>query len=143
MRINDWSSDVCSSDLKKKDATFRMCVDYRELNRCTIDLRFPMQQTAAVLERMAGKKVFATLDLKAGFHQMPLAEDCRALTAFATPDGLFEYCRVPFGLKNAPRYFQRAMAAVLGGLVGVVCEVFVDDIVVYAEDDDEIGRAHV
>jgi hypothetical protein len=96
--------------VKKKDSSYRMCVDYRELNRCTLDLKFPMQQTAAVLERLAGKKIFATLDLKAGFHQMPLAEECRALTAFATPDGLFEFCRVPFGLKNAPPYFQRAMA---------------------------------
>ena len=120
--------------VRKKDSTYRMCMDYREVNRCTIDLKYPMQQTAVVLERMAGMRVFATLDLKSGVHQMPLADNFRALTAFAIPDGLFEFCRVPFGLKNAPPYFQRAMATVLQGLVGVACEAFVDDIMVYAAD---------
>src|SRR3546814_7262215 len=62
---------------------------------------------------------------------------CRPVTAFATPSGLFEFCRVPFGLKNAPPFFQRTMGAVLRGVVGVCCEVFLDDIVVHAADVEE------
>src|SRR3546814_4133109 len=96
-----------------------------------------MEQVVAELERIAGNRVFATLDLKAGFHQMPLAESSHPVTAFSTPSGLFEFCRGPFGLKNAPPFFQRTMGAVLRGLVGVCCEVFVDDIVVYAADVEE------
>src|SRR3546814_5910520 len=118
-------------------------------------MRFPMPNTRAVLERLSGGKVFAKLDLRSGFHQVPLEPAARHLTAFATADGLYEYTRMPFGLRNAPPYFQRAMAQVLVGLVGVCCEVFVDDIVVYGTDNEaflrglaavfqrQIGRAHV
>ncbi len=122
--------------VRKKDGSFRPCVDYRDLNDCSESMRFPLQHTKAVLERMAGMRVFGTLDLRSGFHQIPLAPEAQPLTAFATSFGLFEFTRVQFGLKNGPAYFQRAMTMALAGLVGAVCEVFVDDIIVYARDLD-------
>jgi hypothetical protein len=123
--------------VRKKDGSYRMCVDYRHLNTCTEDMRFPLQNAKALLERMAGKRVFGTLDLRSGFHQVPLHPDAVPLTAFATPDGLYEYTRVPFGLKNAPPFFQQTMTRVLSGLVDNVCQVFIDDIIVYGEDDTQ------
>lgn len=123
--------------VRKKDGGRRMCVDYRALNAVTVPLRYPIPNAKTLLERMAGNSVFATLDLRSGFHQIPLAPEARALTAFATPDGLFEYTRVPFGLRNAPPFFQRTMASVLAGVVGRGCEVFIDDIVVHGRDAAE------
>ena len=123
--------------VRKKDGTYRPCVDYRQLNSGTVDLKFPLQQTRAVLERMAGNTIFATLDLRSGFHQIPIAEESRALTAFPTHDGLYEFKRIQFGLKNGPSYFQQTMSRVLNGIVGAGCEVFIDDIVVYGRNNAE------
>eukprot|EP00762_Andalucia_godoyi_P003229 ANDGO_01040.mRNA.1 Retrovirus-related Pol polyprotein from transposon 17.6 len=114
----------------------RMCVDYREVNACTVDLQFPMQNTHSILERMSGMKYFGVMDLRSGFHQLPLTESAIPFTAFCTPAGLYEYTRIPFGLKNAPRYFQKIMMDVLAGLVGTICEVFVDDICIYASTQE-------
>ena len=122
--------------VRKADGAWRKCVDYRDLNKVTVDMKFPLQNYRAILDRMSGKKVFATLDLRQGFLQVPLHPDAIALTAFATPDGLYEYLRMPFGLKNAPNYFQKVMTDVLSDLIGVACEVFIDDIIVYGVDHD-------
>src|SRR3546814_906620 len=84
--------------------------------------------------------IFAKVDLRSGFHQVPLDPGARHLTAFATQDGLYEYTRVPFGLRNAPGYFQRAMSQVLTGLTDRGCQVFVDDIVVYGDDVETFLR---
>ena len=120
--------------VKKKDGTYRPCVDYRDLNDCTVDIKFPLQNTKTVLERMAGMRVFGTIDLRSGFHQIPVDAASQHLTAFATFDGFFEFTRVQFGLKNGPSFFQQTMMNVLAGLVGTACEVFIDDIIVYAVD---------
>jgi hypothetical protein len=125
--------------VKKKDGGRRLCVDYRGLNRCTIDMKFPLPHTKTILERMAGRRIFATLDLRQGFHQIPLEQEARHLTAFSTPEGLYEYRRVPFGLKNSPSFFQQTMSRVLGGLGGC-CQVFIDDIVVFGDDQQSFIR---
>lgn len=126
--------------VRKKDGGRRMCVDYRAVNACTVPLRFPIPNARALLERVAGNAVFATLDLRSGFHQIPLDPAARPLTAFVTPDGLFEFTRVPFGLRNAPPFFQQTMTTVLSGIAGRGCEVFIDDIVVCGRDATEFLR---
>src|SRR3546814_18880500 len=110
-----------------------MYVDFRSVNACTEDLKFPLPHPRVLLERLAGQQLFATLDLRSGFHQIPLHEDARRLTAFATYRGLFEYVRVPFGLKNAPAFFQRTMTRVHSGLVGNICGGLIDDYVSFGE----------
>lgn len=127
--------------VKKKTGDYRMCVDYRAVNSCTIPMRFPMPNTRDVLDRLAGQQFFAKLDLRSGFHQMPLEPAARQYTAFATNEGLFEYTRVPFGLRNAPPFFQRAMTQVLQGLTGVCCEVFIDDVVIYGDSEESFAMA--
>jgi hypothetical protein len=134
------SSSPCSAPLvmvKKKDGSYQVCVDYRSLNACTVDMKYPMQNPKVILERMAGQKVFGTLDLRSGFHQIPLDDSSGPLTAFATPDGLYESTRVQFGLKNGPPFFQQTVNQVLNGLIGTACEVFIDDIIVYGHDMDD------
>lgn len=129
-----WASPLVITT--KKDGELRMCVDYRSLNTMTIADRYPMQHVKSILERLSGMSYFAVLDLKSGYHQMPIHPNAQPLTAFITPFGLFEFRRVPFGLRNAPAYFQRSMALVLNGLLGNACEVYLDDIVIYAPTPD-------
>src|SRR3546814_15535250 len=89
------SSSRCASPVvlvQKKDGGRWMCVDYRAVNRCTEGLRYPLPNARALLESVAVNKVFATLDLRSGFNQVPLAPEARHLPGFATQLGR-EACR--------------------------------------------------
>lgn len=116
----------------KKNGETRMCVDYRRLNEITLAMKFPLANVRDCLDRLSGSRYFCTLDLKSGFHQMPLHPESIPLTAFVTPDGLYEFLRVPFGLKNASSYFQKTMSELLSGLLHHGVEVFIDDICIHA-----------
>lgn len=105
-----------------------MCVDYRALNKITVKDRFPLPVIEDCLEYLSGKKYFTTLDLKDGFHQVPMDEASIPLTAFVTPMGQFEYTVMPFGLANAPPVFQRIINRVLKRLIDErKAVVFLDD----------------
>lgn len=80
------------------------------------------------LDRLSGKKLFTSLDLASGYHQIPVAEDSRHLTAFVTPDGNYEYTRMPFGLINAPAVFQQMMNKALGSKRFELAISYLDDI---------------
>lgn len=122
---------------KKNDASgirkVRVVIDYRKLNEKTIDDKFPMPQIEEILDNLGKSTYFTTLDLKSGFHQIPMDERSKEKTAFSTDKGHFEFCRMPFGLKNGPATFQRAMNHVLQGLIGKICHVYLDDIVIVGE----------
>ena len=93
-----------------------------------------------MIQRIGQKrpKFFAKLDLTHGYHQAPLHIDSRAYTAFITFMGLYEWLRVPMGLKGAPAYFQGVLAAiVLVNLLYVCCELYQDDIIIYANTENE------
>ena len=133
-----WSHAVLA---KKKNGKWRFCVDYRMLNALCKDIGWPLPNIIETLKRIGKNKpkFFAVLDLTSGYHQMALSKSDRRLTAFMTDKGLFEFNRVPFGLKGAPSYFQHTMSQeVLTGLLGSICEVYLDDIIVFAEDEDEL-----
>lgn len=117
----------------KPNGKWRFCLDFRKLNAATQPEYWPLPKIQEILQRLGAKKYkfFAKLDLTNGYHQMPLAEDSRHYTAFATSQGLYEWKRVPMGLRNAAGHFQRIMTGeVLVGLIGDVCEVYIDDIIV-------------
>jgi hypothetical protein len=93
-----------------------------------------------MIERVGRRKpkYFGNMDLTAGYHQFGLAKDARVFTAFICFLGIFQWCRVPMGLKGAGSFFQRQMAMnVLVGLVSIVCELYLDDVLVYGETETE------
>ena len=121
--------------VKKKDGTLRMCVDYRAVNNITIKNRYPLPRIDDLLDRLRGAKVFSSLDLTQGYHQVRLPPSDVERTAFRTPFGHYQYKVMPFGLTNAPAIFQSAMNAALQGLPYVV--VYLDDILIFSHSAEE------
>lgn len=123
--------------VKKKDGSDRMCVDYRELNDNTIADRFPLPLISDQIARLHEGNFFTILDLASGFHQIPIEAESIERTAFVTTEGQYEYLTMPFGLKNAPSVFQRALIQALGELVNMYVVVYMDDVLIVASNEEQ------
>ena len=125
----------------KPDGTYRFCVDFSPLNAVTHnDHNWPIPNIWDMLQRLGKRrsKFFGILDLTAGYYQAPMHENSQWLTAFVAFSGIYEWARVPMRLKGAPSYFQAMIASVvLAGLMYVVCEAYIDDIIVTGQTEDE------
>ncbi|CAF5183326.1 unnamed protein product [Rotaria magnacalcarata] len=130
-----WASPVVI--VKKHDGSPRFCIDYRQLNSITQKDVYPLPRIDDVLERLNGSHIFSKLDLRSGYCQVPLVSDERKKTAFISPDGLWQFNRLPQGLKNSPSVFQRLMNQTLGSLRWDICLAYLDDIVVYSCSFDQ------
>ena len=106
-------------------------MDYRALNSVTKRDLYPLPRCDDILESLSGAQWFSHLDLLRGYWQIDVAEEDREKTAFATPDGLYQFCKLSFGLTNAPACFMRAMHLILKGLCWSDCLVYLDDIIVF------------
>ena len=113
-----WSSPVIL--VKKNSGELRFCVDYRKLNPVTVGHAHPLPRIDDILDSLRDSKYFTTLDLRSGYWQISVDEHDRHKTAFATPNGLYEFNRMPFGLSTAPATFQRTMDIILSGLTYVI-----------------------
>jgi cleavage and polyadenylation specificity factor subunit 1 len=133
-----WSSPLHM--VRKKDGGWRPCGDFRRLNILTTADRYPLPNMADLSARLAGCQVFSKIDLQKGYLQVPVAAEDIPKTAIITPFGLFEFLRMPFGLKNAGMTFQRLMDSILNGLPFVF--VYLDDILI-ASPCLESHRRHV
>jgi hypothetical protein len=114
--------------------------DYRHLNLQTVEDKYPLPNMADLLARLDGCTVFSKLDLKKEYLQVPVATADVAKTAIIMPFGLFEFVRMPFGLKNADMTFQCLMDSLLGGLPFAF--VYLDDILV-ASPSEVLHRRHL
>ena len=123
--------------VKKKDGTLRLCVDYRALNKATIKNRCAMPRIDDLLDRLQGAKVFSKIDLRSGYHQIPINSGDVEKTAFRSRFGHYEYTVMPFGLTNAPATFMTLMQNVLRPLLDKCVIVYLDDILVYSKSHTE------
>ena len=130
----------------KKDGTWRMCVDYRDLNALTITDAYPLPRIDDLLHKLGGAKYFTKMDLQSGYHQIWIEPHDRHKTAFRIGEPVdgnchFEWRVMPFGLKNAPPTFQRYMTLIMSECCDC-CLVYMDDLLVYSETM-EAHKTHV
>jgi len=126
---SNWSSPCIL--VPKPDGTYRMCTDYRKVNNVTKSDTFPIPRMDDCIDRIGSAKYVTKFDLLKGFWQVPLTDRAKEISAFVTPDGLFQYKVAAFGMKNSPATFQRLINDVIAGLDG--CEAYIDDIVIYSD----------
>ncbi|XP_041461733.1 uncharacterized protein LOC121413037 [Lytechinus variegatus] len=121
--------------VKKPDGSNRFCVDYRKLNKVTVFDAEPIPDQDELFTKVAHAKYFTKIDLSKGYWQVPMSHKSKPLTAFLTPDGLFQFTVMPFGLVNAPASFSRMMRRLLKGLDGAVN--YIDDILIHSTTWDQ------
>ncbi|GJR06433.1 reverse transcriptase domain-containing protein [Tanacetum coccineum] len=122
---------------KKKDGSFRMCIDYREVNKLTIKNRYPLPRINDLFDQLQGSQFFSKIDLRSGYHQLRVHKDDIPKTAFRTRYGHFEFTVMPFGLTNAPTIFMDLMNRVCRPYLDKFVIVFIDDILIYSKTQEE------
>jgi hypothetical protein len=118
-------------------SSWRMCIDYRMLNKDTRKDHFPLPFIDEMLERLAKHSYFCYLDGYSGYHQIPIRPDDQNKTTFTCPYGMFANWWMSFGLCNAPASFQQCMMSIFSDLIKNIMEVFMDDFSVYGKSFDE------
>jgi len=140
-----WSSNVVLVKSGHRGSSEpRFAVDFRRLNALTVCDSYPIPQTATILDELGGKCYFTSLDLARGFWQIELLEESRPLTAFSCCVGLYEWCRLPFGLRNSSSIFQRTIDIKMSDLLFQIMLAYIDDLVVYSDNfEDHVRRLRI
>ena len=132
--VSPWSAPVV---IAYRNGKPRFCIDYRKLNAVTTLDEFPIPRQSEILQSLSGAQVLSSLDALSGFTQLELDPEDVEKTAFWTHRGLFQFRRMPFGLRNGPSIFQQVMQGILSPYLWLFCLVYIDDIVVYSKSYEE------
>nr|GEU42404.1 putative reverse transcriptase domain-containing protein [Tanacetum cinerariifolium] len=130
-----WGASVLF--VKKKDGSFRMCIDYRKLNKLTVKNRYPLPRIDDLFDQLQGSSVYSKIDLQSGYHQLRVREEDIPKTAFRTRYGHYEFQVMPFGLTNAPAVFMDLMNRVCKPYLDKFVIVFIEDILIYSKSKEE------
>ncbi|GKB63659.1 putative reverse transcriptase domain-containing protein [Tanacetum coccineum] len=133
--LSPWGAPILF--VKKKDGSFRMCIDYKELNKLTVKNRYPLLRIDDLFDQLQGSQFFSKIDLRSGYHQLRVHEDDIPKTAFRTRYGHFKFTIMPFGLTNAPTVFMDLMNRVYRPYLDNFVIVFIDDILIYSKTREE------
>ena len=128
-----WSSPCIL--VPKPDGSYRFVTDFRKVNTVTKTDSHPIPRIDDCIDKIGHAKYVSKFDLLKGYWQVPLTDRAKEISAFATPDGLFQYKVMPFGMKNSPATFQRMIGSLLQGLHG--CEAYIDDVIIYSTTWDD------
>ena len=132
-----WSSPCIL--VPKPNGSYRFCTDYRKVNSCTKTDSYPIPRVEDCIDHIGKARYVSTFDMLKGYWQIPLTQRAKEISAFVTPQGLFQYTVMPFGMKNAPATFQRMVNELISGLDG--CDAYIDDVVIYSDTwDDHVKR---
>nr|GEX01183.1 putative reverse transcriptase domain, ribonuclease H-like domain, aspartic peptidase domain protein [Tanacetum cinerariifolium] len=123
--------------VKKKDGSFRMCIDYQELNKLTVKNRYPLPRIDDLFDQLQGSSFYSKIDLRSGYHQLRVREEDIPKTTFKTRYEHYKFQVMPFGLINAPAVFMDLMNRVYKPYLDKFVIVFIDDILIYSKDEKE------
>ena len=123
--------------VKKQDGSWRLCIDYRALNRVTKKNRYPLPHQDDLIERLRHARYLTKLDLRSGYWQVRMGDDSVEKTAFTTRYGLYEWLVMPFGLCNAPSTFMQMMNDLLRPLLDSCVAVFIDDVIIWSTTEQQ------
>jgi hypothetical protein len=123
--------------VEKKDGTKTMCIDYRSLNEVTVKNKYPLPRIEGLFDQLRGASVFLKIDLRSGYHQLRIRPSDIPKSTFITKYGLYEFTIMSFGLTNAPAYFMYLMNSVFLDYLDQFVVVFIDDILVYSQNEQE------
>nr|GFC55399.1 putative reverse transcriptase domain-containing protein [Tanacetum cinerariifolium] len=138
--LSPWGAPILF--VKKKDRSFRMCIDYRELNKLTIKNRYPLPRINDLFDQLQGSSVYSKIDLRSSYHQLRVREKDILITAFKTHYGHYEFQVMPFGLTNALAVFMDLMNRVCRSFLDKFVIVFINDILIYSKNKEE-HKAHL
>nr|GFB07045.1 putative reverse transcriptase domain-containing protein [Tanacetum cinerariifolium] len=123
--------------VKKKDGSFRMCIDYWELNKLTVKNRYPLLRIDDLFDQLQGSSIYSKIDLRSGYHQLRVREENIPKTAFKTRYSHYEFQVMSFGLTNAPAIFMDLMIRVCKPYLDKFVIVFIDYILIYSKNEQE------
>jgi hypothetical protein len=135
LRYSEWVENLVP--VKKKNGEIRLCVDFRNMNMCSLKDNYPLPKMDHILQRVVGAQRISMLDGYSGYNQISVMEEDKNKTTFTTPWGTFMYEKMPFGLMNAGETFQRAMDITFIGEKDKFMVIYLDDITMFSTSDDE------
>jgi hypothetical protein len=133
--VSPWGAPVIF--IRKKDGSWRLCIDYRQLNKETIKNQYPLPRIDDLFDQMKGTTVFSKIDLRSGYHQLQIKEEDIPKTTFKMRFGHYEFTILPFGLTNTPGVFMSLMNGVFHEYLDKFVQVFIDDILIYSRTMEE------